>query len=168
MWNQRTDSSILLIALAMFALCACEVEVPNPLDSAPPGSGTIYAGDELDCDPATSLYYAPLYAPVPADIIGDWEGQGPWPVTWIFEKKKFTRYDQIPGACSEGIGCEAELQIRTGSYKLQNALLILDWDGSPSIQGMSAPDLLYAKMECTGDVWLFESNMYGEIAYGAM
>ena len=92
MWNQRTDSSILLIALAMFALCACEVEVPNPLDSAPPGSGTIYAGDGMDeaCDPATSLDYAPLYAPVPADIIGDWEGQAPWPVTWIFEKKKFT------------------------------------------------------------------------------
>ena len=167
---------LLTFALCFFlALTACAPGAP-PEDSndGPPGSGVTYPpADELPdtCDPETSFTMAPLYAPVKADIQGDWTGWAGWPVTWVFEGSNVTRYDQIPQSCDDPSDCTSSefgqsYTVHGGTFKLKNALILIDWNGDSTADSLVLPDLLYVLKECTGKIWLMESNYaFGEVPF---
>jgi hypothetical protein len=163
-------------ALLSLALLACTPGAPVPTDDkdGPPGSGQTYsASDAVEgpCDPATAFDEALMYAPVKADIQGDWTGWTGWPVTWVFEGSTVTRYDELPASCEGAEDCTSsasgsKFTIHSGTYKLHNALLLVDWTAESSVDGLILPDLLYVTKECTQKVWFFESNAtFGEVPF---
>ena len=162
----------LCIALA---LTACDPGSP-PEDSndGPPGSGQTYlpsGGVPETCDPETSFDMALLYAPVKADVQGDWTGWAGWPVTWIFDGSDVMRFDQIPQTCDDPNDCTSSefgesYTVHGGTFKIQNALILIDWNGDSASDSLVLPDLLYVLKECTGKVWFMESNYtFGEVPF---
>lgn len=163
-------------ALLALGLLGCTPSEPEPFDDkdGPPGSGQTYPpADTVEgpCDPATAFDDALMYAPVKADIEGDWTGWAGWPVTWVFEGPTVTRYDQVPVSCDGPSDCApsptgSSLAIHTGTYKLHNALLLVQWTTQSAVDSLILPDLLYVTKECTQKVWFFESNAaFGEVPF---
>ncbi len=121
------------------------------------------------CDLADDMYMAEMYEPTSAEVEGDWLGQLSGPVTWTFNDGEVTRYDMLPGACPSGLECSNYI-VSYGSYKLKNALLLLEWETQTNPNGSELPDLLYVQRGCnTGTVWIIEPNMtYGTINYASI
>ena len=177
MLSRSTQPVVLTFsALLSLALLACTPGEPVTLDdkNGPPGSGQTYPPSDTvegPCDPATAFDEALMYAPVKADMQGDWTGWAGWPVTWVFEGATVTRYDEVPPSCDGPDDCSpaasgSTFAIHSGTYKLHNALLLVDWTTESSVDTLILPDLLYVTKECTQKVWFFESNAaFGEVPF---
>ena len=162
MWNSTRPLPSALLGLLCCTLLACAPAAPEG-PSGPPGSGTTYGDVEGPCDPETAFIEAAIYAPVQADIDGDWSGWAGWPVTWTFDGTTVTRYDEINGGCWSPDNCMVGsggtmYAVHTGTFKLKNALVLMDWGQGSQVPGVALNDLFYALKECTGKVWLMGSS----------
>jgi len=119
-----------------------------------------------NCELADDFLMAEMYHPNTKDIEGDWVGQLSGPVSWTFADGEMTRYDMVTEACADGLECSTYI-VSYGSYKIHNALLLLEWTTKTEPNGSELPELMYVQRGCsTGTVWIFESNeAYGQVSY---
>ena len=156
--------------IALLILSACD-----PVSSDDAFEETYEEATELPtpfaetCAQVDDFLMAEMHKPTADEIEGDWLGQLSGPVTWTFNDGEVTRYDMVIGTCADGLECSSYI-VSYGSYKIHNALLLLEWSTQGTPNGSELPDLMYVQRGCnTGTIWLFESNMeYGQVAYAAI
>jgi len=152
--------------VALLILSACD---PGPQDDTLEGTydlaGTYEETAEVPapfyptCGQADDFYMAEMYKPAADEIQGDWLGQLSAPVTWTFNDGEVTRYDMVTGACDDGLECSTYIT-NYGTYKVHNALVLLEWSTQAPANGSELPELMYVLRGCnTGTVWLIESNI---------
>lgn len=96
-----------------------------------------------------------FYYPSKSQIEGDWFVGGT-PSSWlIFAGSSVEKIDLVP-ACGSGLQCDDIVVSQEGSWKIHNALLLLEFGGPApgTVAGVpiSTPDLLFLLQDCESGV----------------
>ena len=154
-----TRSALLALALTL-SLTGCFGGSDDSDDDLPPAAAYV-------CTAGTAEDF---YFPVKSEIVGDWAvGGTPASYLSLSGNESFEKIDVFPGC--NGLACDEHVVTQTGTWKIQNALLLLDYDGSKPdpVGGMpvSSPDLLYILQDCgSGELRVVEQTDMGlELKY---
>jgi len=151
---------------ALLTLFACG-DSDGSLSSKPEGTLLTEVQPTGECTEENAMDSANLYVPYEAELQGVWSAGDDVPISLVLNNGDILRTMKVAPTCPNPAVCGGASAItRTGTYQVDDQLILLDWDNASSPTAMFLPDMFYTLKMCTDAVVLNEGHpTYGAVTY---